>query len=227
MDRFETGSLALLPGQRVRARIVGHHPWGVSAKIIGYEHVGASIDMIELFGATLPPAEVEAMFPPVGAEIDAVVQQIRRWNPPAWARLSIRPEDLELFRWPCDFCREPVTLSPGGGGLVLDVRSNNGPGSYTVISHRACPADRLHPDTIGERARTLKLGTRDSTSQISDGHRQAAASASVPVACPIGGQGRYMAGTHRHRARRRLGFVRGSLMEGLRWEGPGRWCGNQ
>jgi hypothetical protein len=107
--------------------------------------LGASIDMIEQFGATLPPTEVEAMSPPVGAEIGAVVQQVRRWGPPAWARLSIRPRDLELFRWPCDFCREPVTLSPGGGGLVLDVRSNDGPGSHTVISHRACLADRLHP----------------------------------------------------------------------------------
>jgi hypothetical protein len=168
MDRFETESLALLPGQRVRARILGHHPWGISAKIIGYEHAGASIDMIELFGATLLRAEAEAMFPPVGAEIDAVVQQIRRWDPPAWARLSIRPQDLELFSWPCAFCREPVTLSPGGGGLVLDVRSNDGPGSYTVVSHRACLADRLHPDTIGQRARALQLGTRDSTSQIAD-----------------------------------------------------------
>jgi NACHT domain len=161
MNRFETESMALLPGQRVRARILGHHPWGVSAKIIGHEHVGASVDLIEQFGATLSPTEVEAMFPPIGVEIDAVVEQVRRWYPPAAVRLSIRPRDLELFTWPCDFCRAPVTLSAGGGGLVLDVRSNDGPGSHTIISHRTCFADRLHPDSTGERARTLKLGRQD------------------------------------------------------------------
>jgi hypothetical protein len=32
----ETEGWALLPGQRVRARIVGQQPWGVFAKIIGY-----------------------------------------------------------------------------------------------------------------------------------------------------------------------------------------------
>jgi hypothetical protein len=94
--------------------------------------------------------------------IDAVVEQIRRWYPPAWVRLSIRPQDLELLRWPCGFCGEPVVLSPGGGGLVLDVRSNDGPGSHSVISHRECLADKLHPDQGGERARALTVGTQAS-----------------------------------------------------------------
>jgi hypothetical protein len=76
------------------------------------------------------------------------------------ARLSIRPADLETFTWPCDFCQEPVTLSAGGGGLVLDARSNDGPGSNTLISHRACLTSRLHPDST-ERARTLRLGMAD------------------------------------------------------------------
>ena len=61
---------------------------GVLAEIIDYEHVGASVDLIEQFGA-----------------------------------------------------------DPGGGGLILDVRSHDGPGSHTVISHRQCLADRLHPDS--------------------------------------------------------------------------------
>src|ERR1700733_8136788 len=81
--------------------------------------------------------------------VDAVVEQVRRYHPPAWVRLSIRPRDLELFTWPCDLGREPVTLDPGGGGLILDVRSRDGPGSHTVISHRQCLADRLHPDNGG------------------------------------------------------------------------------
>ena len=158
MERFETESLALLPGQRVQARILRHEPWGVLAQIIDHEHIGASIDMIQQFGA-LRDRELMAMYPLVGTVIDAVVEQVRRLNLPAWVRLSIRPRDLELFKWPCGFCGEPATLSPGGGGLVLDVRSNDGPGSHTVISHREGLADRLHPDQAGERARALKIGT--------------------------------------------------------------------
>jgi hypothetical protein len=113
MDRFETESLALLPGQRVRARIVSHHAWGVGVQIIGHEHVDASADLIGQFGATVPPGEMQAMFPHVGAEIDAVVQQVQRYRPPAWVRLSIRAADLESFTWPCDFCQKPVPLSAG------------------------------------------------------------------------------------------------------------------
>ena len=162
MDRFETESLALLPGQRVRAKILRHEPWGVLAQIVGHEHVGASIDMIQQFSA-LRGQELEAMYPPVGTVVDAVVEQVRRWYPPAWVRLSTRPRDLELLSWPCGFCGEPVVLSPGGGGLVLDVRSNDGPGSHTVISHRECLAGRLHPDEGGERARALQIGTQPRT----------------------------------------------------------------
>jgi hypothetical protein len=163
MDRFETASLALLPGQRVRARILRHEPWGVLAEIVDYEHVGASVDLIEQFGAELRGgADLDAMYPPVGTVVDAVVEQVRRYHPPAWVRLSIRPRDLELFTWPCDFCREPVTLDPGGGGLILDGRSNDGPGSHTVVSHRQCLADRLHPDNGGGRAQALRVGMRTS-----------------------------------------------------------------
>jgi hypothetical protein len=132
------------------------------AEIVGYEDVGASVDMIGQFsGVARTKAEWEALYPPVGAEIDAVVQVVRRWHPPAWVRLSIRPEDLKLFRWTCDFCGEPATLSPGGDGLVLDVRSNDGPGSTTLISHRVCLADRIRPENPGEQARALKVGRPD------------------------------------------------------------------
>jgi hypothetical protein len=158
MERFETESLALLPGQRVRARILSREPWGVLAQIVGHEDVGASVDMIEQFGRDFTGPELEAMYPGVGTVIDAVVQQVRRSHQPAQVRLSIRPKDLELFSWPCDFCQEPVTLSQGGGGLVLDVRSNDGPGSFTVISHRQCLADRLHPNSVGQRARAIGIG---------------------------------------------------------------------
>jgi hypothetical protein len=103
----------VLPGQRVRAKIVSQQPWGVFAQIVGYEHVAASIDILAQFGGR-PNREVEAMFPPIGAEIDAVVASVERWYGPTRVRLSIRPKDLESFTGWCDFCREPVTLSPGG-----------------------------------------------------------------------------------------------------------------
>jgi hypothetical protein len=159
MERFETESLALMPGQRVRAGVLSHHPWGVIARIVGHEQVGASVDMIAQFGRTTTgDKELLALFPPIGTEIDAVVQEVRRWHPPAWVRLSIRPADLESFHWPCDFCGQHTILSAGGDGLVLDSRSNNGPGSHTVISHRTCLADRITPENSGERARALAIG---------------------------------------------------------------------
>jgi hypothetical protein len=159
--RFETESLSLLPRQNVRARILDRHPWGVIAEIAGYESVGASIDMIEQFGRTSASEdELNAMYPAIGSEIDAVVEQVRRLSPPAWVRLSIRPADLESFRWPCDFCGDRAVLSAGGDGLVLDVRSNDGPGSTTVLAHRLCLANRIHSENTGERARALTVGKR-------------------------------------------------------------------
>lgn len=150
MDRFETASLPIMPGQRVRATVLSHQPWGLAARIIGHEQVGASVDMIEQFGRTTAGREeLRALFPAVGTEIDAVVQQVRRSSPPAWVRLSIRPADLESFSWPCDFCDQRTVLSAGGDGLVLDVRSNDGPGSHTVIAHRTCFADRISPSNAG------------------------------------------------------------------------------
>lgn len=158
----ETEGWALLPGQRVCVRIVGsHQPWGVFASIVAHEHIAASIDILFQFRG-LPEFELDAMFPPIGAEIDAVVTNVQRWDGRTRVRLSIRPEDLNSFARRCDFCGEPVTISPGGGGLVLEVRGNDGPGSHQLISHRECLADRLHSDSSGERARTLRLGTQDS-----------------------------------------------------------------
>jgi hypothetical protein len=87
-----------------------------------------------------------------------VIEQIHRWYPPVSVRLTIRPADLESLAWSCDFCGEPITLGPGGDAHVLDSRSSDGPGSHTVISHRHCLAERIHPENSGERARALKIG---------------------------------------------------------------------
>jgi hypothetical protein len=159
VDRFDAAAVELLPGQRVRARVLSHEPWGVMVEIIGHEQVGASIDMAHMFGRPLTDRESAKLAPAIGAEIDAVVQQVRRWHPPVWVRLSIRPSDLESFQWRCDFCADPTMLSPGGDGVVLDVRSNDGPGSHSIVSHRACLADSLHPTSL-ERSRVARVGRR-------------------------------------------------------------------
>ncbi|MGW4651488.1 hypothetical protein [Kitasatospora sp. NPDC004289] len=161
MERFETESLALMPGQRVRANVLSHHPWGVLVEIVGYENarLSASVDMIEQFSRTTSSHdELLALFPPVGSQIDAVIEQVRRWHPPVSVRLSIRPADLESLVRACDFCGERVTVAPGGNALVLDSRSNDGPGSHTVIAHRHCLAERIRPENTGERARALEIG---------------------------------------------------------------------
>ncbi|WP_326778203.1 hypothetical protein [Streptomyces sp. NBC_01445] len=130
-------------------------------EIAGYEEAGLSpsIDMIEQFSRTTSSHdELLALFPPIGSQIDAVIEQIHRSHPPVSVRLSIRPADLESLAWRCDFCGEPITLSPGGDVLVLDSRSNDGPGSHTIISHRHCLAEQIRPENTGERARALKIG---------------------------------------------------------------------
>src|SRR3982074_3262799 len=134
MERFEAVSMALMPAQRVRAKVLSHQPWGLLVEIVGYGGFGLSvlIDMIEQFSRTTSgDDEFLALFPPIDAEIDAVIEQIHRWHPPVSVRLSIRAADLESLEWPCGFCGEPATVSSGGDALVLDVRSNDGPGSHT------------------------------------------------------------------------------------------------
>ncbi|WP_344077909.1 hypothetical protein [Streptomyces crystallinus] len=130
-------------------------------EIVGYENAGlsASIDMIQQFSQTTSSHdELLALFPPIGSQIDAVIEQIHRWHPPVSVRLTIRPADLESLVGSCDFCGEPITLGPGGDALVLDSRSSDGPGSHTIISHRQCLAERIRPENRGERARALKIG---------------------------------------------------------------------
>ncbi|MEU4805500.1 redox-sensitive transcriptional activator SoxR [Actinosynnema sp. NPDC023587] len=153
-ERFETGSLALLPGRPVRARVLEPRSWGALVRIVGHEELNASIHLAGWSGADGPP-EVGAE---VGAVVDAVVDRVARLTPPAWVRLSPRRADTESFRRPCDFCAEPTTLSAGGDGLVLDVRSHDGPGSHTVIVHRACLVDRITPDDEAGRARLRQVG---------------------------------------------------------------------
>ncbi|ROO90502.1 hypothetical protein EDD29_8231 [Actinocorallia herbida] len=157
MQRFEVESLALLPGQRVQAKVLSHEPWGLMTSIEGYEHLGSSIDLFQQ-GAPPPSHEQWPELYPVGSAIDAVVMRISREHAPAWVRLSIRPEELQAFRVMCDFCLKSTILSPGGDGLVLDIRSNDGAGATTVIAHRECLVERVSPGSVGQQARIRKVG---------------------------------------------------------------------
>jgi hypothetical protein len=65
----------LSPGQQVKVTVLNHTPWGIVVRIGGWEQVGASIDTIALAKRSGP--DVASQFP-VGAEIDAVVLQVRR-----------------------------------------------------------------------------------------------------------------------------------------------------
>jgi hypothetical protein len=130
---------------------------GVSAQIVGHGDIGASVDASVIDGPSGSAFALDEEYPPVGAEVDAVVQQIRRFHPPAWVRLTLRAADLVEFRWPCDLCGRPTTLSPGGDGVVMDVRSADGPGSTAPVAHRTCLADLLIHNP-GEQARVLHLG---------------------------------------------------------------------
>jgi hypothetical protein len=148
----------LVVGQKVRARIISHEPWGVVAQVVGYEGVGASVDAGLIDS---PSGELRALpreYPDVGAEVEAVVQQIDTYQPPLWLRLTLLDADLRRFEWPCGFCARPATLSPGGDGVSVDVRSTDGPGSASFVAHRDCLADRLDESFRGERARIATVG---------------------------------------------------------------------
>ncbi|MBB4931072.1 hypothetical protein F4561_001892 [Lipingzhangella halophila] len=157
MQDADLATYALVPGQQVRARVLEHFPWGVMVRIVGHERAGASVDFMAMDRPSGAPRSLPPEFPPVGAEVTAVVQEVRRWEGRSWVRLSLRAADLAALHWRCDLCMTTTTLSPGGDGLTLEVRSAGGPESHTVVAHRACLLDALHPDSL-ERARAERVG---------------------------------------------------------------------
>jgi hypothetical protein len=158
VQRFDSVSCELVVGTAVRARIIGHEPWGVMAKVLGHEAVGASVDGGFIDSPSGLWRAMPEEYPPVGEEVDAVVQEIRRYHPPVWIRLTMRAADLHEFSWPCGCCGQLTILSPGGDGVTVDVRSSEGPGCASFAAHRSCLADRLNPDFNGDRARVSAVG---------------------------------------------------------------------
>lgn len=158
MERFDGGVADLVVGETVRVRIVSHEVWGVIAQVLGHEDVGASADGAYIDSPSGSARALPHEYPAVGAEVDAVVQEIDRYGPPLWLRLNLRREDRRRFRWPCGFCAEPAVLSPGGDGVSIDVRSTDGPGCASFVAHRSCLAERLDPGFRGDRARVAGVG---------------------------------------------------------------------
>ncbi|MFE0591921.1 hypothetical protein [Micromonospora echinospora] len=158
MRRFDSVCGDLIVGTTVRATIISHERWGLIAEVLGHETVGASVDGRCIDSPSGSPRALPEEYPPVGKQVDAVVQEIDRYHPPVWIRLTTRAADLREFSWPCGCCGEPAVLSPGGDGVTVDVRSTDGPGCASFAAHRACLADRLKTEFNGDRARVNAVG---------------------------------------------------------------------
>ncbi|WP_207922461.1 hypothetical protein [Micromonospora sp. KC606] len=94
MQRFDSVGRDLAMGTAVRATIISHERWGVMAQVVGHETVGASVDAGVIDSPSGSPRALPAEYPPVGKQVDAVVQEISRYHPPAWIRLTMRAADL-------------------------------------------------------------------------------------------------------------------------------------
>ncbi|MEV2238403.1 hypothetical protein [Micromonospora sp. NPDC049891] len=158
MQRFDSVGCDLVVGTAVRATIICHERWGVMAEVLGHETVGASVDAGVIDSPSGAPRALPEEYPPVGEQVDAVVQEISRYHPPVWIRLTMRAADLHEFSWPCGCCGQLTILSPGGDGVTVDVRSSEGPGCASFAAHRSCLAGRLNPDFKGDRARVNAVG---------------------------------------------------------------------
>jgi hypothetical protein len=76
-------------GERHRWRIVAHQPWGLKVESTDLPGVYAVVDL--LFMGIEGPINGPEDYPPVGEEVEAVVQG---YMPNGQLRVSMRPEDL-------------------------------------------------------------------------------------------------------------------------------------
>ena len=160
VERFDSVGCDLVVGESIRATIISHERWGVMAEVLGHDPVGASIDAGFIDSPSGLSRAWPAEYPPIGKQVDAVVQEISRCQSPVWVRLTMRASNLQEFSWPCGCCGRLTILSPGGDGVTVDVHSSDGPGCASFVAHRSCLADRLNPDFNGDRARVKAVGRR-------------------------------------------------------------------
>ncbi|MEY9875980.1 siroheme synthase (precorrin-2 oxidase/ferrochelatase) [Streptacidiphilus sp. MAP12-33] len=78
----------LAQGAQVEATITGHWPWGVTAKIHGFEPVGASMDVIRR-GSEPEVRRLAQELPPVGSVISVIVGEIRTWHHEPWIWIDL------------------------------------------------------------------------------------------------------------------------------------------
>ncbi|MFH8565767.1 hypothetical protein [Streptomyces sp. NPDC017988] len=78
----------LQPDQIVQAAITSHQPWGITANLIAYESVGASLDVIRR--GSEPGVKALAMnLPPVGTTIDLAIGALRSWHYEPWVWVDL------------------------------------------------------------------------------------------------------------------------------------------
>jgi hypothetical protein len=158
MERFEAAAAGVVRGQRVRVNVVSHEPWGMMVTVRGHEGIGASVDAALIDSPSGSPRALPDEYPPIGVEIDAVVTEVDRYNPPVWIRLSAAATHVEALGVNCGFCGERAVITPGGDGVTIDVKSTDGPGCASIAVHRACLVDLLHPNATGDAARVANVG---------------------------------------------------------------------
>lgn len=78
----------LQPDQIVQARITSHEPWGITAHLVAYEPVGASLDVIRRGGEPGVKALARDL-PAVGTTIDLVVGKVRAWDHEPWIWIDL------------------------------------------------------------------------------------------------------------------------------------------
>jgi len=74
----------LCRGAHVRIRVFSHEPWGVMVRVVGHETVGASVGAVMIDSQSGAPRALREGYPSIGAELDAVVSEVRAYHPPAW-----------------------------------------------------------------------------------------------------------------------------------------------
>ncbi|CAL9570495.1 hypothetical protein [Streptomyces sp. enrichment culture] len=85
----------LRQGETVRATIIRHQPWGLSAELDDYEPVGASLDLIRR-GSEPGVKRLAQELPPVGTTIDLVIAEVRTWHREPWMWVDLTaPEPSE------------------------------------------------------------------------------------------------------------------------------------
>jgi hypothetical protein len=87
MVAVESNGTGPQPGQRVKAIVRSHQPWGLSVEIVGREGIRASIDYLDIAGPDRGKPRPHDF--PSGSEIEAVILKHLGDCPPPFLHLMI------------------------------------------------------------------------------------------------------------------------------------------